>query len=152
MFEEKCGGDCPGACADKECHYLRELPDGRLVAVTCRGKCSGRCVGRLDPAANERRTPPRAAPAHAARRAVVRSRELYFEPGDEDGHDAGDFGISCTTGCFVGHGADEGNAGRGCYGACLGLCAGVATVQEIVPARVQRRPGLGLDDATKNRP
>jgi len=130
MAKDKCGYDCPGVCGDRLCHYLRELADGRVAAITCRGKCDGRCVGRLDPGENA--APP--APA-SANRATVRTKELYLE-GVEGKPDACE--ASCTVGCVVGHGT-EGEGDRACYGACLGICFGVASAQELFPAGTGRR-------------
>lgn len=117
--------DCPGRCRDRECHYLRELEDGQLVAVSCVGSCDGRCVGLADdePAVRPELTDSRRI------RATVRTKELYWE--ETNGPAGKHYTVSCVAGCIVGDAMRGKNSKEDCYGACIGLCYGVARVQAV---------------------
>ncbi len=139
---KNCPGECAGTCAARECHYLREAEDGRLVAVSCVGRCEGRCLGRLDVGAgcDIRFGTVGAGGPDAGSRITVRSRELHAEP---DGGAA--YRITCGAGCIVGHRLADGDAASACLGACLGLCSGAACVTEVLAPRVA---GRGPSSAT----
>jgi len=125
MDKLKCLTDCPAACADIECHYLRELDGGRIVAVSCRGRCDGRCAGRLAAHGGDALALTPGPSPDRASRLTVRSRELCFDSDDEDVY------ISCAVGCVVGHDA----AADDCLGTCVGLCYGKARVEEVMAPR-----------------
>jgi hypothetical protein len=131
MDKENCK-DCPGECTERECHYTRELADGRLVSVSCRGACHGRCAGCLTTSDSgfELPTAPAVTKPDTGSRVRLRSRELYFEVDGESR--AEQYEVSCAVGCIVGHARQTSNGQADCYGSCLGICYGVARVEEIV--------------------
>jgi hypothetical protein len=139
MAKDICGYDCAAECLDRECHFVGELDDGRVAAFYCRGNCDGRCAGRLEtgPLESEELRPPGVRPDRASR-ATVRSRRLYVEAAAE-GADA--YEVSCAVGCFVAHAAEATGGPADCYGSCLGICYGVATVHEIYEVSTPRREG-----------
>ena len=141
MKNENCGFDCAGECADRECHSMSELEDGRMVAVSCYGTCSGRCAGRLEEDATPLELPPSPPDVKPDRRtrATVRSRKLFFERSEERRGGCETYEVSCAVGCFVSHGAETTGGPADCYGSCLGICYGAATYQEVVAPTSRER-------------
>jgi hypothetical protein len=128
--KEKCN-DCPGECSERECSYVRELADGRVVSISCRGTCHGRCAGCLTPPDDDVKLPAAGAGAKpdSGSRVRLRSRELYFEA--EEGSRGDSYEVSCAVGCVVGHARQTPSGQADCYGSCLGICYGVARVEEL---------------------
>jgi hypothetical protein len=140
MYEEdERGFDCPSECADRECHFTHELPDGRTVSISCRGTCQGRCAGRFDCAGDCGLAAPSPARPDRRSRMTARTRQLYVEPGA--GSNDEQFEVSCAVGCFVGHAAAATGGQADCYGSCLGICYGVASVRELTVPGAHERKG-----------